>query len=111
MELSNGILACHIGTHVLNILVIDLIFKWQIEELRKDILIPDYCFTGGGELETLNAWFGPAGTVTPLHHDPHHNILAQVLHNDFLIIQYYSFPNFFSLPTFSRSGLPKCLLI
>ncbi|XP_058227802.1 lysine-specific demethylase JMJ30 isoform X3 [Rhododendron vialii] len=51
----------------------------QIEELRKDILIPDYCFTGGGELKSLNAWFGPAGTVTPLHHDPHHNILAQVV--------------------------------
>ncbi|KAI8573138.1 hypothetical protein RHMOL_Rhmol01G0255700 [Rhododendron molle] len=51
----------------------------KIEELRKDILIPDYCFTGGGELKSLNAWFGPAGTVTPLHHDPHHNILAQVV--------------------------------
>ncbi|KAL5130115.1 Lysine-specific demethylase JMJ30 [Glycine soja] len=50
----------------------------QINELRKDIFIPDYCFTGGGELRSLNAWFGPAGTVTPLHHDPHHNILAQV---------------------------------
>ncbi|KAF1899366.1 hypothetical protein Lal_00019494 [Lupinus albus] len=49
----------------------------QISELRKDIFIPDYCFTGGGELRSLNAWFGPAGTVTPLHHDPHHNILAQ----------------------------------
>lgn len=50
----------------------------QITELRKDICIPDYCFAGGGELRSLNAWFGPAGTVTPLHHDPHHNILAQV---------------------------------
>jgi len=52
--------------------------KSQINELRKDIFIPDYCFAGGGELRSLNAWFGPAGTVTPLHHDPHHNILAQV---------------------------------
>ncbi|KAA8549559.1 hypothetical protein F0562_001423 [Nyssa sinensis] len=51
----------------------------QIQELRKDIIIPDYCFAGGGELRSLNAWFGPAGTVTPLHHDPHHNILAQVI--------------------------------
>ncbi|XP_019053384.1 PREDICTED: lysine-specific demethylase JMJ30 isoform X2 [Nelumbo nucifera] len=49
----------------------------QIQELRRDIFVPDYCFAGGGELRSLNAWFGPAGTVTPLHHDPHHNILAQ----------------------------------
>ncbi|KAI3863419.1 hypothetical protein MKX03_007217 [Papaver bracteatum] len=51
----------------------------QIHELREDIVVPDYCFSGGGELRSLNAWFGPAGTVTPLHHDPHHNILAQVV--------------------------------
>ncbi|KAK4855951.1 hypothetical protein QYF36_012655 [Acer negundo] len=50
-----------------------------ITELRKDICTPDYCFAGGGELRSLNAWFGPARTVTPLHHDPHHNILAQVV--------------------------------
>ncbi|CAK9146765.1 unnamed protein product [Ilex paraguariensis] len=51
----------------------------DIKELRKDIVIPDYCYAGGGELRSLNAWFGPSGTVTPLHHDPHHNILAQVV--------------------------------
>jgi hypothetical protein len=27
----------------------------------------------------LNAWFGPAHTVSPAHTDPHHNILAQVV--------------------------------
>ncbi|MFS7916064.1 putative [histone H3]-dimethyl-L-lysine(36) demethylase [Helianthus anomalus] len=51
----------------------------NIQELRNDILTPDYCFAGGTEMKSVNAWFGPAGTVTPLHHDPHHNILAQVV--------------------------------
>ncbi|XP_078163033.1 2-oxoglutarate (2OG) and Fe(II)-dependent oxygenase superfamily protein isoform X2 [Carex rostrata] len=51
----------------------------QIRQLKEDILVPDYCYAGGGVLKPLNAWFGPIGTVTPLHHDPHHNILAQVV--------------------------------
>ncbi|CAN6453661.1 unnamed protein product [Victoria cruziana] len=51
----------------------------QISELRKDIIIPDYCTVTGGDLKSVNAWFGPSGTVTPLHQDPHHNLFAQVV--------------------------------
>lgn len=68
----------------------------QIPSLRNDISVPDYCYTdppppaegtplAGKEqpmkLEEplLNAWFGPAGTVSPLHTDPYHNVLCQVV--------------------------------
>jgi hypothetical protein len=50
----------------------------QIPALAADICTPDYCALGEGKLQAVNAWLGPAGTVTPLHHDPHHNLLAQV---------------------------------
>lgn len=62
----------------------------QIPSLRNDICIPDYCYTTPpphprtGQTSPLsepllNAWLGPAGTVSPLHTDPYHNILCQVV--------------------------------
>ena len=63
----------------------------QVPALRDDIAIPDYCYATppsrpptAAELPPLdepaiNAWFGPRGTISPLHTDPHANILAQVV--------------------------------
>lgn len=36
----------------------------QIPALRNDIQEPAYCVLGEGEVQSVNAWFGPAGTVS-----------------------------------------------
>jgi len=63
----------------------------QIPELQSDIRIPDYCCCRGAASEEdeekrpeeeevqINAWIGPRGTVSCLHYDAPHNLLAQVV--------------------------------
>ncbi|KHN94065.1 jumonji domain containing 5 [Metarhizium album ARSEF 1941] len=64
----------------------------QIPCLRGDISIPDLCWSSVPlhptdpaknkarlRVPLVNAWFGPARTITPLHTDAYHNLLVQVV--------------------------------
>lgn len=52
----------------------------QIPALAERFSVPDYCALvgdGSGDIITM-AWLGCVGVVSPCHHDPYHNLLAQI---------------------------------
>ncbi|KAI5834611.1 Clavaminate synthase-like protein [Schizophyllum commune Tattone D] len=61
----------------------------QFPRLKADLLIPDYVYACVGpddykppaneERLVLNAWLGPAGTLSPAHTDPFFNFYVQVV--------------------------------
>jgi hypothetical protein len=75
----------------------------QIPVLQQDFRVPDHCSLlleeDGEEEDNIQAqsWFGPVGTVSPLHYDSYYNILAQVVGKDtFLFFRFaFSFLFFF----------------
>lgn len=65
----------------------------SIIELFSDIDIPSYCAIGDPNEEQstdnsdsfeINAWFGPAGTVSPLHFDAKHNLFVQIMGSKYI---------------------------
>lgn len=60
----------------------------QIPELKKDIQVPEYCCVSdiSSNQQDIKAWLGPKGTISPLHHDPKHNLLVQVFGHKRIIL-------------------------
>ncbi|CAG8625986.1 24426_t:CDS:2 [Cetraspora pellucida] len=97
----------------------------QVPRLKDDIVVPDYCFvdtkpfitsigkdddSSYGDIQysppqevIINAWFGPKGTISPMHTDPYHNLLAQVVGQKY--IRLYSPSETPKLYSFEQDGL------
>ncbi|KAH8349790.1 hypothetical protein KR084_006121 [Drosophila pseudotakahashii] len=61
----------------------------QIPALKGDICIPDYCSMSKDDppgAVDIKAWLGPAGTISPMHYDPKHNLLCQVFGSKRIIL-------------------------
>ena len=74
----------HVCTHYSAVTVVFVVL-FQIPELSHDFSVPEYCYLSSGRSGAssdvkVNAWFGPKGTLSPLHFDPDHNLLSQVSH-------------------------------
>lgn len=59
----------------------------QIIELKDDIRLPDFCAlhqskndnVQSNEEVDVKSWFGPKGTISPMHFDPKNNLFCQII--------------------------------
>lgn len=59
----------------------------QIIELKDDIRVPDFCALHQSKTENdqlneevdVKSWFGPKGTISPMHFDPKNNLFCQII--------------------------------
>jgi hypothetical protein len=54
----------------------------QIEDLKKDVIIPTECGKAGPS--QANVWIGTGGTRTPLHFDSYDNLFVQVVGSKYI---------------------------
>jgi hypothetical protein len=78
----------------------------QIPDLKDDIRAPQFivptveddeapsdCDKAEADDPIVSAWFGPGGTVSPLHNDPYHNLLCQVVGRKYIRVYETSVTN------------------
>ena len=74
----------------------------QMPHLARHLPVPDLCHCMGSDLNR-HFFFGPKGTLTPVHHDPYHNCFVQVVGSKY--VRLYS-PQQGDLLTAARGACP-----
>lgn len=57
----------------------------QIPSLRDDFSIPDYCAISSTD-PVIKSWIGPGNTISTMHTDDKHNLLAQLMGEKLIIL-------------------------